>query len=262
MAAWGYVPTGNTLKDFLYRFVGLPHPAGRVRAKVLLRYLERHKKWRVLDLGCGEGTYSRELSLRKVSVTGIDVSLDSLKFAVNAAERINQRLDLIQGDAQKLPFKTESFDEVMCLDVIEHVFEPNKVIAEVNRVLKPKGVFILSVPTPLYLTRPILPFDFSEHIKAMGHIHEGFFYEEVKEILEGEGFRLIKHEYYGKWFLRIFLELFYLFLGPDGIKKARKSVYKQNISALLAFSVIYLFVNLDSIISTDGMLIMLKAVKE
>ena len=50
------------------------------------------------------------------------------------------------GDAHKLPFKSQVFDSIICQAVLEHVSNPNKVVDEMLRVLKPKGHVFVEVP--------------------------------------------------------------------------------------------------------------------
>lgn len=65
------------------------------------------------------------------------------------------------ADAEKLPFPDDSFESVVCLEVLEHVREPDKVMAEVARVLRPGGRLWLSMPF-LYPLHDA-PFDFQRH---------------------------------------------------------------------------------------------------
>jgi 2-polyprenyl-6-hydroxyphenyl methylase/3-demethylubiquinone-9 3-methyltransferase len=93
----------------------------------------------VLDVGCGGGFLSNYLSHAGHRVTGLDASSDALAIA--------QRYDgtgLVryqQGDALALPYPDASFDAVCAMDFLEHVENPEQVIAEAARVLKPSGLF-------------------------------------------------------------------------------------------------------------------------
>ena len=93
----------------------------------------------VLDIGCGAGFLSNYLARLDYPVTGLDNSPESLAVArVHDLARTAQ-YDL--GDALALPYADASFDVVCAMDFLEHVEEPERVIAEVARVLRPNGLF-------------------------------------------------------------------------------------------------------------------------
>lgn len=94
----------------------------------------------ILDLGCGAGFLSNSLALRDYKVTGIDLSPQSLDVA--AKHDSTKSVTYKVADAYQLPFSNESFEVVTAMDFLEHVEHPEKVIAEISRVLKPGGIFI------------------------------------------------------------------------------------------------------------------------
>jgi SAM-dependent methyltransferase len=103
----------------------------------------------VLDLGCGwaYGTYwARALGCR---VAGVDLGLDQLRWARRALPDA-RGLRLVQANAKALPFRAASFDRAISVEMMEHVFRPDrpKVLAEIARVLKPGGRFAISTPNP------------------------------------------------------------------------------------------------------------------
>jgi ubiquinone/menaquinone biosynthesis C-methylase UbiE len=53
---------------------------------------------------------------------------------------------LVQGDALNLPFKDESFDIVTAFEVIEHLYDPQKALGEIRRILKMDGIALISTP--------------------------------------------------------------------------------------------------------------------
>ena len=96
-------------------------------------------KSKLLDIGCGGGFLSNSLIKKGVQVTGIDISED----AINTAKHYDttKRVHYLKGDAYNLPFLDNSFDFVCAMDFLEHVNNPEKVIQEASRVLKPGGSF-------------------------------------------------------------------------------------------------------------------------
>lgn len=121
----------------------LDHPVALLRAENRLR-----NQWisqffqapsTILDLGCGAGFLSNELSERGHQVVGVDLSESSLEMA-----RIfdtTERVWYLSADATATPFPSESFDAVCAMDLLEHVENPQAVIREASRVLKPGGLF-------------------------------------------------------------------------------------------------------------------------
>jgi 2-polyprenyl-6-hydroxyphenyl methylase/3-demethylubiquinone-9 3-methyltransferase len=103
-----------------------------------LRTLCDHKG-SILDVGCGGGFLSNELARQGYQVTGVDMSPESLKVAHN--HDITKTVKYEVADAFKLPYADCSFDAVTAMDFLEHIEQPDLVIKEFSRVLKPGGLF-------------------------------------------------------------------------------------------------------------------------
>jgi 2-polyprenyl-3-methyl-5-hydroxy-6-metoxy-1,4-benzoquinol methylase len=104
---------------------------------------------RVLDLGCGwaYGTFwARALGC---TVAGVDLGMDQLRWARRALDR-GDHLGLTNANAKALPFRDRSFDRAFSVEMMEHVFRPDReaVLAEIARVLKPGGRLSISTPNP------------------------------------------------------------------------------------------------------------------
>ena len=97
---------------------------------------------KALDVGCGGGFTCEFMAKRGVIVSGIDPVINSIQVAQEHASKSGIKIDYRQGFAENLPFDDNSFDIVTCVDVLEHVADLNKVISEINRVLKPNGLFL------------------------------------------------------------------------------------------------------------------------
>ena len=93
---------------------------------------------RVLDLGCGAGYLANYLAERGHHVTGLDTTTENLVVA-KLHDR-TRRVAYLRGDACELPFADASFDAVCAMDLLEHVEEPHRLIAEASRVLRPGGL--------------------------------------------------------------------------------------------------------------------------
>jgi SAM-dependent methyltransferase len=95
---------------------------------------------RCLDVCCGTGVHLDAFARLGWQMTGLDISDDQLRIA---RERVaNRAIDLIQGDAESLPFEAESFDAVVSLFSHTDVDDFPAVVCEVARVLRPGGRFV------------------------------------------------------------------------------------------------------------------------
>jgi 2-polyprenyl-6-hydroxyphenyl methylase/3-demethylubiquinone-9 3-methyltransferase len=110
-----------------------------------LAWFDRQIDWQgktVLDLGCAGGFMAEALAQRGAQVTGIDPAADAIAAARAHARAQDLRIGYDVGVGEALPYDTASFDAVVCVDVLEHVADLNKVLAEVVRVLRPGGLFL------------------------------------------------------------------------------------------------------------------------
>jgi len=99
---------------------------------------------RVLDAGCGVGYGTRLLAEAGASeAVGVDLSDDALDRARSGGGAGTR---FVVGDLLDLPFEDEAFDVVVSFEAIEHVAEPEQVLAELARVLRPDGLLIVSTP--------------------------------------------------------------------------------------------------------------------
>ncbi|HLY95063.1 MAG TPA: methyltransferase domain-containing protein [Gaiellaceae bacterium] len=101
---------------------------------------------RVLDIGCRTGMLTRYYATGN-DVTGVDVDRDALEVAANELG-----IATVWADAEAgLPFDNGSFDVVVAGEVLEHLADPVRVVADVRRVLRPGGRFVGSVPNAFRL---------------------------------------------------------------------------------------------------------------
>ena len=96
----------------------------------------------VLDLGCGGGFMAEALARRGALVTGVDPSGPALAAARLHAAGAALAIDYRQGWGEAVPVATGTMDAVVCVDVLEHVDDLDRVLDEVRRVLKPDGLFL------------------------------------------------------------------------------------------------------------------------
>jgi SAM-dependent methyltransferase len=136
----------------LERFHDHPSPLVRAieRARIdrIFELLAVDPESRVLEVGCGAGHLLARARGRRA--VGIDLSAHALG---QARRRVDGRADLLRGDAQCLPFRPGAFDRVYCSEVLEHLPAPEAALAEIERLLAPGGIAVLSVPNEPLINR-------------------------------------------------------------------------------------------------------------
>jgi SAM-dependent methyltransferase len=100
---------------------------------------------RVLDVGCGQGTFVNYLPRHGATMFGIDMSSMSLRRAAAGAKELGHadRVHLSLSDAETLPFPSAYFDAVLSFGVLHHTFDTCGGVKEIHRVLKPDGLAIV-----------------------------------------------------------------------------------------------------------------------
>jgi SAM-dependent methyltransferase len=162
---------------------------------------------RVLDLGCGPGNLLDYLGPHG-RIFGSDYSADALRFC---AGRGYQRL--FRADFQRLPLRSDSFDLITSIDVLEHLADDRSAVRELFRVLRPSGLLVVSVPAFRFL--------WGEHDTIYGH-HRRYTTGELGERLRDAGFQVSKLSYFEPLFvlpLFVFRNLKKLFVRGPAIEQ-------------------------------------------
>lgn len=94
-----------------------------------------------LEVGSGGGILTEEVAKLGFITTGIEPAEQSLNTAINHARLSGLTIKYEKGFSENLPYPDQSFDCVVCCDVLEHVMDLPKTISEISRVLKPNGIF-------------------------------------------------------------------------------------------------------------------------
>ena len=108
-------------------------------------------KGRILDVGCGEKPYANLFAATEY--IGIDIEQ-------SGHDHTRSDIDVFY-DGLNIPFEDNSFDSIVCFEVLEHVFEPEKIIQEMYRVLKPGGKLMLT--TPFIWNEHEIPYDYGRY---------------------------------------------------------------------------------------------------
>jgi 2-polyprenyl-3-methyl-5-hydroxy-6-metoxy-1,4-benzoquinol methylase len=107
----------------------------------VVKHVDANKK--ILDVGCSVGELGKYLKRYKnAEVYGIDIS----NKAIQKATKILDGAFVVNIDTDKIPFAKKKFDEIICADVLEHLYDPVSVLKKLSSYLKDDGIFILSIP--------------------------------------------------------------------------------------------------------------------
>lgn len=205
--------------SYKYRWIGFLTCPFYIMRKNLYNNIKKYApflKGSVLDFGCGSKPY-KKLFVNCDRYVGVDIDN-------NGHNHINENIDYLY-DGRKLPFENNSFDNVFSSEVIEHISNLDDIIIEINRVLKPNGLFFLT--TPFVWNENELPNDFARYT-SVG----------LKNLLKKHGFNVLflkkssnyfdiiyqmKAEYYrelfskyNSWVINIIVQL--VFIIPQFIK--------------------------------------------
>lgn len=142
----------------------------------------------VLNIGCGYGWFelwaTRSGATRMAAIDVTDADLDTARRFIQ-----DPRVEFKVGSAIEIPYPDQSFDTAVSWEVIEHIprqTEP-KMFAEVHRVLKPGGQFLLSTPNRHWLSILLDP-----TVLMIDHRHYSL--EFLEGIAKQQGFRLVRHQ--------------------------------------------------------------------
>jgi len=145
----------------------------------------------ILDVACGGGYFLREIGRRygsQAKLSGIDFSGEALAIARKECPAAAYSL----STAEDMPFEPRSFDAVTCLGSLEHFLNIEEALAEVKRVLRPDGIFLVMVPNIMWY-QDILSVLLTKNRKSRNQTHELFAsHGEWKEMLEGAGFEVVR----------------------------------------------------------------------
>ena len=97
---------------------------------------------KALDVGCSAGFIADELALAGATTFGVDIDEPGL---AKARERFGERVDFRLARGEDLPFADDSLDIVVLNHIYEHVVDPEAVVADIHRVLRPGGVLYLGI---------------------------------------------------------------------------------------------------------------------
>lgn len=168
---------------------------GRLRKKFITKRIEDWKG-AFLDIGCNTGYYLADY--KGGLGVGVDISLHVLVKAKNKCANRLAYDNLILGDAEQLSFlKSATFDNILCSELLEHVYSPTSVIFHIARILKPDGKALITVPNytrvrPEWISTGILGNFNIKGTRGDTYYHTAFKPEELASMLEAGGLTVVE----------------------------------------------------------------------
>lgn len=151
----------------------------------------------ILDIGSADGTFTKIIVDRSKAkkVIGIDALKKSVSFSKKRFAR-SKAMTFRVADAHNLPFENNTFDAVYCLETLEHVEDPIRVIKEMYRVLKDEGYVVVLVPSENWLFKFIV---WPLWTLGKGKIWRGthlnhFSSNQVLDVIRKNGFEIIENK--------------------------------------------------------------------
>jgi ubiquinone/menaquinone biosynthesis C-methylase UbiE len=165
-------------------------------ADAALRGVANADEWRALDVACGPGTFTRTLAQRTKFTVGFDLTPALLSRALRtlgeAKLPAGASFALACGDASRMPFRDNSFDVATCGYSFHHMLHPEKVMAEIARVVRPGGRVAL-LDMALRTAAQIEANTRIEQTRDPSHAR-ALTVLEFPALLERSGFRVISNE--------------------------------------------------------------------
>lgn len=181
-----------------------PTAASRILARKVLRLLRKNEKGLLLDVGCSHGAFSFELARMGYAVVGIDVNRESVDVAQKIQESLGLKSIVFHHmDILSNQFQEKQFDVIIMFEALEHIKEDSKVIQEFNRILKDRGILIISVPYAEKIEEYDKPVGACKSMDGTyvcvgeggGHYRNGYNLERMESMLKKCGFVIVRGEY-------------------------------------------------------------------
>jgi SAM-dependent methyltransferase len=138
---------GNKYPQQGYEYLELE---ARSSARSIVNYVLSLKKLKLkwLDVGCAYGFYVVEINLAGIDGYGVDISEYAIREAQKKFPNLNGRLHVCDVNNITALFKAETFDVISMFQIVEHLFEPEKSLTEIAKLLKIGGILLINTPRP------------------------------------------------------------------------------------------------------------------
>ena len=189
------------ISKIYFKLFGFPDIASHVRFPIIINLCDPKRSDLILDVGCGLGVYSNTIAMKTgAKCIGIDLNVENLRKAnlISNALKLNSKFHFM--NATKIQFPSESFDKVLCIEVLEHIKDDNQVLAEIARVLKPGGTLVLS--TPIKTMSDEEERIVFAHPKLFQEARTGYELRSLEAKIQKMGLKILKVKHWYRWFTK------------------------------------------------------------
>ena len=245
------------------------------KLKKILSFLESTSNKRCLEVGCNKGVISFFLRARGGHWTNADMDEQNVK---DTKELVGEDVCLI--NTERLIFEDSSFDCIIAIDFLEHIYCDEDFLREFNRILKPKGSLYITSPhsnEKLLVVHKIRKY-IGMNNSCYGHVRSGYSLVELQEKLFRTGFEVTCFDTFSRFFteiIELFLNFGYLFIlnknkvistNTNRISPVSQQDFEKHRLLFLIYSLAYPLLwslsQLDKLIwFTDGYVLILRAKK-
>lgn len=200
-----------TTKRFLRWIAYSPQSARWISQEPTLKKLWRGKiatDKKYLDIGCGGGTYAIECFFKRgAKATLVEYDDKNRRITEKQVEQSGfaSLATVTADDAEDLKLPSNEFDGIQCIEVLEHIYHPDRALREMWRVSKEGANLIVSVPHP------------PEWVPNKGHITKGFTKEELSKLMQENGWEVVEVRYCMLILSRLFSLLSSRGIRPHGL---------------------------------------------
>ncbi|MGZ4847175.1 MAG: class I SAM-dependent methyltransferase [Halobacteriota archaeon] len=181
----------DTLLKAYMKVVGTSDLHSHIRYGAFKQYFQPLDNTVEIGAGTGLMTFAFASQVSK-HIVGVVYDSNDLEVAKNTLKNSHQeRVTFVRGALPHLTLKEGDFDQVLLLDVLEHVSDDVESLRTINKLLKMGGFLVISVPTPNY------PKYFGQAFaQKIGHVRDGYTIDTLRDLLTSSGFKIIKWAYY------------------------------------------------------------------
>ncbi len=176
---------------------GIPEFHSHFRWRAVKKYINWDAR-KTLEIGAGSGLMTFEVAkrLQNGTITSTEFDVSQVEIGQRIIERTKiANVSFSQLDVQELHKKNvnEKFDQVLAIDVLEHIEDDIQVLKDMNKLLNENALLIISVPTPNYQKY----FGREMHL-SLGHKRDGYWIDDIQQLLESVGFKIERYHYYAR----------------------------------------------------------------
>jgi ubiquinone/menaquinone biosynthesis C-methylase UbiE len=181
----------DKLETRYVKMVGVLDLHSHIRYAAIKRYFQPASN--TVEIGAGIGIMTFAFASHTLgNIVGVIYAAEDLQVALRTLKKSKlPNVTFIQGGLPLLPLEREYYDQVLLIDVLEHVKEDFESLMAINSVLKMGGALIISVPTPDYPT-----YFGRAYANEVGHLRDGYTIRKLNELLLNSGFETVKWAYH------------------------------------------------------------------